>query len=41
MAKEKIAGIITSVARIEAVVLKRTVHKEALGISVFFDRYEL
>ena len=36
----KIAGIITSVAKIDAVVLKKIVQKDALGISEPFERYE-
>ena len=40
ISKEKIAGIITSVAKIDAVVLKNTVQKDALGISESFDRYD-
>ena len=40
ISKEKIAGIITSVARIDAAVLKKIVQKDALGMSESFDRYE-
>lgn len=34
------AGTITRAARIEAVVLKKTVQNEALIMSAFFERYE-